>query len=151
MAVVQSTYGRTMTAGAAGAAASTHDWSADSRICESASIPFGYAVSKGSAANGVIKAGTLFTGIAVRDVTLVHTTADRYELYDNVAVATKGDFWVAVEDAVVAQTQAKYNVTTGQLGDSAGTAIVGAYWLTSADAGGLAILRLATGAVDVTT
>jgi hypothetical protein len=140
-----------MTAGAVGAPASTHDWSADSKICESASIPFGYAVSKGSADNGVTKGGTLFTGIAVRDITLVHTTADRYEQYDNMAVATKGDFWVTVADAVTAQTQAKYDTTSGQLGENTGTAIVGAYWLTSAAAGALAILRLATGAVDVTT
>jgi hypothetical protein len=147
---VQSSYSRYMTAGAAGAAASMHGWDADTKQA-AGNIPFGYAVSKNATQDGVVAGGTLFTGVAIRDITLVHTTPDRYESGDNVGVLTQGDIWVLVEEAVVAQTQAKYDTSTGQLGKAAGTAISGAYWMTSADAGALAVLRLATGAVDVTT
>ncbi len=147
---VQTTYSRRQPIGSNGAPATMYGWDADTRIAEAA-IGFGLAVSKGVADDGVVKGGALYVGIAVRDITLTHDTADRYETGDNVAVAQRGDFWITVEDAVVAQTQATFNASTGQLGSSGGTAIAGSYWVTSADAGGLAIVRLATGAVDVTT
>jgi hypothetical protein len=123
--------------------------SADTKQAEG-NIGFGVVVSKGSADDGVLAAGTLFVGVSIRDVTLDHATADRYEDGDNVAVMTRGDIWVAVEDAVVAQTAVKYNTSTGALGSDGGTTISGAVWKTSADAGGFAICRLG-GAEDVTT
>jgi hypothetical protein len=147
---LQSTYGRRMPIGVNGAAATTHGWDADTRIAEG-NITFGRAVSKGALDNSVVIAGNGYCGIAIRDISLVHDTADRYEDGDNVAVATRGDFWITVEDAVVAQTAIKYNATTGQLGSDGGVTIDGAYWVTSASAGGLAIARLATGAIDLTT
>jgi hypothetical protein len=147
---VQSTYSRYMSDGTPGAWASISPGNmADTKIAEG-NIGFGLAVSKGSAQHGVLVGGTLFVGVSVRDITLVHTTADRYEAGDNAAIATEGDIWVRVEEAVVAQTAAKYDTSTGQLGKAAGTAITGAYWLTSADAAGMAKLRL-TGGADVTT
>lgn len=147
--VVQSTYNRYAPDGANGAAASMHGWDADSKQAE-ATIGFGLAVSKGEADDGVVKGGALFVGVAMRDITLVHTTPDQYEDGDNMAVMTRGDIWITVEDAVVAQTAVTYNASTGQLGSSGGTAISGALWKTSADAGGLAICRLG-GAEDLTT
>ncbi len=146
---VQSTYGTRMPIGANGAPATTHGWDADTRIAEE-TIGFGLAVSKGDLDNSVTKGGALYCGIAIRDVTLVHDTADQYEEGDNVAVATAGDFWITVEDAVVAQTAVLFNASTGQLGSGGGTTIEGAYWVTSADAAGLAIVRL-TGDINLTT
>jgi hypothetical protein len=146
---VQSTYGTTMPIGSAGAAATTHGWDADTKQAEG-NIGFGLAVSKGEADDGVLLGGSLFVGVSMKDITISHDTADRYEAGDNVAVMTRGDIWVVVEDAVVAQTAITYNTTTGALGSSGGTAISGAIWKTSADAGGFAIARL-SGANDVTT
>jgi len=151
MAALQSTYGRRMPIGANGTAATTHGWDADTKQCGSASIGFGLAVSRsGSSDNAVVLGGANFQGISVRDITLVHTTADRYELKDNMAVATAGDWWVVVSSAVVAGKGASYNTTTGALGPTGGTAIAGSIWMTSASTGGLAILRL-NNTLDVTT
>jgi hypothetical protein len=125
-------------------------YDSDTWICESASIPFGVVVSKGTGVRGCVKGGTLYAGVSIRDITLVHTTADQYELTDNVGVAIKGDLWVRVEAAVVARTAVKYNTTTGALGSAAGTTIAGAIWMTSAGAAGMAVVRLDT-ASDVTT
>ena len=149
MAVVQSSYGRRMPIGANGMAADMQGWDADTKQCESASIGFGLAVSRGTKDNSVVLGGACFAGISVRDVTLVHTTADRYEQKDNMAVATAGDWWVIVAANVLAGRAVSYNTTTGQLG-SAGTAIAGASWVTSASTGGLAIVRL-NNTLDLTT
>lgn len=147
---VQSTYGRTMPIGAAGAAATMHGWDADTRQCESEAIGFGLVVSNGEADDGVVLGGSNFAGVSMRDVTLNHDTADQYEEGDNVAVMTRGDIWVLAEDAVTAHTAITYNTTTGALGSSGGTTIADAIWMTSAAAGGLAIARL-SGTLDVTT
>lgn len=147
--IVQSSYNRYMTAGAPGAAATTHGWDADTKQAEG-TIPFGLAVSKGVADDGAVKASTLFIGVSMRDVTIVHDTPDQYEEGDNMAVMTRGDIWVRAKEAVVAQTAVKYDTSTGELGKAAGTAITGAVWKTSADAGAMAICRL-NGGEDVTT
>lgn len=149
MAVVQSTYGRRMPIGANGTAADTHGWDADTKQCESATIGFGLVVSRGTKDNSVVLGGANFQGISVRDITLVHTTPDLYYAKDNMAVATAGDWWVIVAANVVAGRAVSYNTTTGQLG-SAGTAIAGAIWMTSASTGGLAIVRL-NNTLDITS
>ena len=147
---VQSSYSRYMPFGVAGAFAEmSANNNVDTKQAEG-TIGFGIAVSKGEADDGVVAAGTLDVGVSVRDITIVHDTADQYEEGDNVAVATRGDLWVVAEDAVVAQTAVLYNTSTGALGSGGGTAIGGAYWLTSADAGGMAKVRLQD-TVDVTT
>jgi len=148
--VLQSTYSRYMPVGAAGAWATMTGWDADTYQAEG-TIPIGYAVSKGAGVRGCVKGGTLFIGVAIRDITLVHTTPDQYEVSDNVGVGIRGDIWVRVEAAVVARTAAKYNTTTGQLGASGGTTIVGGVWMTSASAAGLAVLRLEGPEGDLTT
>lgn len=149
--VVQSSYSRYMTEGVAGAPATMHGWDADACILESTSAGFGLAVSQGSDANGVILGGALFRGVTIRDITLVHTTADRYEQYDNLAVMTRGDIWVTVSEDVVKGNQAHYNTSTGAIGDSSGTAIAGSRFMTSASSGGKAILRLGDASMDLTS
>jgi hypothetical protein len=138
-----------MSAGAPGAAATMHGWDADTKQAEG-TIVFGRAVSKAVADDGVVQAGTLFVGISMRDITLIHDTADQYESGDNVAVMTRGDIWVRAKEAVHAQTAVKYDTSTGELGKAAGTAITGAVWVTSAGVGEMAICRLSDGQ-DVTT
>ncbi len=147
---VQSTYDRYMPVGVAGTFAEmSANNNVDTKQAEG-TIAFGIVVSKGEADDGVVAAGALYVGVSMRDITIVHDTADRYEEGDNVAVATRGDMWVVAEDAVVAQTAVTYNTTTGALGSSGGTTIVDAYWLTSADAGEMAKVRLLD-AVNLTT
>jgi hypothetical protein len=137
-----------MSAGAAGAAATMHGWDADTREAEE-TIGFGLVVSNG-VDDGVILGGSNFAGVSMRDITISHDTADQYEDGDNMAVMTRGDIWVLVEDAVTAHTLVAYNTTTGALGSSGGTTIVDAIWMTSAGAGELAVCRL-NGTLDVTT
>lgn len=148
---VQSSYTRYNTQlGAPGSFADMSGWDVDSYMAEG-TIPFGLAVSKGAADDGVLKAGTLFIGISVRDITIVHTTADEYETGDVVAVASKGDIWVRAKENVVARTAVKYDTSTGELGKAAGTAIAGAVWLTTTLAGAMGIVRLAQSQGDLTT
>lgn len=150
--IVQSAYNRYMSAGSPGVFATTSGWDADTRVCEtSAGIGFGLACSKGAADIGAVLGGTNFVGISVRDITLVHTTPDKYAQYDNMAVAIRGDIWVRVSGAVTAGQQAHYNTSTGALASSGGTAITGAKFVTSAADGALAILRLGTASEDLTS
>ena len=149
---VQSTYSRYGSAvGAAGAPATMSGYDSDTYYAQG-TIPFGVAVSKGTGDRGCVKGGGTYVGISIRDVTLVHTTPDQYELSDNVGVAIRGDWWVKVEAAVVARTAVKYNATTGQLGSAAGTTIAGAVWMTTqATVNGFAVVRLEGPAGDITT
>jgi hypothetical protein len=57
-------------------------------------------------------------------------------------VMVRGDIWVQVLLEVHVGDVVKYNATTGQLGDSAGTTITQAKYMTAAAPGGLAIVRL---------
>lgn len=151
---LQTTYNRYQPKAQAGMPATMHGWDADTRNVplEADPIPFGRVVSKGPGADDdVVLGGTLYAGVSIRDTTLVHDTADQYEEGDNISVLVRGDIWVLAEDAVVAKTAIVYNTTTGALGSSGGTAIPGSVWMTSADAGGLAIARLTAAMGDVTT
>lgn len=147
---LQSTYGRYMAPGAAGMEADMHGWDNDTGICESASIGFGLAVSRGVADNGVVLGGATFKGISVRDITISHDTPDRYEQYDNVAVKNRGDIWVLVGSDVVNDKQAFYDTTTGVI-SSSGTAIAGAIFLDTQLSGGFSRVRLSNGIGDITT
>lgn len=149
MAVVQQTYNRTMPKASAGQIASTTGYDADTKIIETAGgIPFGYAVSRGTDPRGVVIAGTDFVGVTIKDVTLIHDSAnvDKYIQKELAGVLVRGDIWVVVEDDVAAGDAVEYSATTGQLGSDGGTAIHDARWMTSATAGGLAILRLGSAA-----
>jgi hypothetical protein len=149
---VQSTYNRYAPIAQAGMPADMSSGDADTLVCESAAIGFGLAVSHGSADNGGILGGTNFRGVAIRDVTLVHDTADQYETGDNMGVAVRGDIWIKVVNAVTPGLQAYYNTSTGRIGKTgAGTAIAGAVFLDSADAEGFSRLRLSSAIGDITT
>lgn len=148
--VVQSTYSRYMSAGSPGVFATTSGWDVDTKQAEG-NIAFGLACSKGSADDGAVLGGNLFIGISVRDITLVHTTADRYEAGDNMGVAIEGDIWVRVGGNVTAGQQAHYDATTGVLSASGGVAIAAAKFETSALSGALAVVRLGTASQDLTS
>lgn len=121
-------------------------------ICETASpgIPFGRAVSQGSASDqGVIIGGTLagFRGVTIRDVTLRGDRAadelDAYQVPDNVGILESGDIWVEPTVAVAANDVVWFNATTGTFNISTGIGpIPGARFKTSCGIGGRAILSL---------
>ena len=144
---VQTAFQRYINAGQVGMPATSTDWDVDTRICEtSAGISFGLAVSQGTGDKGCIIGGAAFVGVTRADPTLAQaagvTTVDKYALGDNVAVHVRGDIWVTAEDAVAAGDAVYYDTTTGTLGHSGGTVIEDARWMTSADAGKIAVLRL---------
>lgn len=143
---VQSTYIRYLLPAENGMLASSVNWAADTKICETvAGIGFGLAVSQGSADRGAILGGTAFVGITRKDITLPNVSTpgpDIYQRYDNMGVLTMGDLWVVAEGAVVAGEAVYYNTTTGALGHSGGTKIEDARWMTSAAGGALAVVRL---------
>ncbi len=153
MAVVQSSYAEGIQPAYAGMVANMTNWDADSRICEtSAGIAFGVAVGLGTADNGAIVgagAAAQFVGITVRDPTLViqsGQTVDKYQQYDTMAVLTEGDIWVTVGASVTDGADVSFVASTGVLSSagSSGTQfiIAGARWMTTADTGELAIVRL---------
>lgn len=147
MAPVQTTYAENITKGAAGMPASMSGWDNDTRIVETdAGIGFGLAVSQGAESDrGAVLGGADFVGISVRDNTLAANNEDTYLDGQNMAVMVRGDIWVVAEDAVAVGDAVEYNATTGALGSDGGTAIANARWMTSAGAGGLAIVRLGGG------
>lgn len=144
-AVAQSTYGTTQPAAVAGMWANMTNWDADTRICETAAgIGFGLACGQGSADKGAVLGGALalFVGVSVKDITLVHDTADEYQQNDNMSVATEGDIWVQTSVATSPTADVHYDATTGVFATSGGSGpIVGARWMATRDAG-LGLLRL---------
>lgn len=149
MSVVQSTYSETLPIAQAGMPADA-DYSADTRICESAAIPFGVAVSQGTSDNEALigaASATVFAGVSIADKTINNDGgADGYNQYDNMGVMTRGDIWVTVGGDVTAGGDVTFASTTGVLSSAAtsGTqfAVTGARWMTTATSGNLAKLRL---------
>lgn len=148
-AVVQASYSENIDAARAGMRANMNIDRVDTRICETeAGIGFGLAVSQGTGDKGAVIGGTLagFSGITVRDVTLEPGDEDVYQEGANMGVLTEGDIWVVAAAAVSAGQVVHFNATTGALTNTGGQGpIVGARWMTSADQGGLAIVRLGGG------
>ena len=149
MPAVQTTYATAMQPGAEGQVATMlNDDNSETRTCETAAgIGFGRAVSEGANARGAVLGGaTKLVGLSIRSVTevpLAGQTVDLYQQYTNMGVMLAGDMWVRPIAAVTHGSPATYNATTGQLNPaSAGVAIAGSRYLTSAGAGELALLRL---------
>jgi hypothetical protein len=151
MPVVQSTYNATMAPGKEGMVAT--QWGgalhAETRICETvAGIAFGRAVSQGAGSKGAVLGGTAanFLGITMADITLVTQTGqtvDLYQRYQNMGVLNSGDIWVVAVNGATAGAAATFDGTTGQINPAAGgQAIAHSRFLTTASAGGLALLRL---------
>jgi hypothetical protein len=138
---VQVAYERYINVGQAGMPASASGWDVDTKICQSASIGFGLAVSQGSIDRGaLLGAGTTqVIGISCHDVTLPAIDGpDAYILGDNMGVAVRGDWWVPIvagdsPDVIPGDTVYCDN-TTGNLGSAGGggkTKIDNARWMTS--------------------
>jgi len=144
MAQVQTSYQERMPVAVAGMPATMSGWDVDTKLCETdAGIPFGRAVSQGAADRGVVLGGTGFLGVSMRDPTLPPSSGDINLDNMDMGVLVRGDIWVEVSADVAVGDAVAYNTTTGLFG--AGQAIPNARWMTSADANGLAILRLAGG------
>lgn len=154
---VQTTYTQYITPAQNGTPASMTGWDVDTKIFEDTSpavgLPFGVAVSQGVSGDRGVRigalSGSLFVGIVRADPTLRNNNAiftDRYQDSDNVAVFVRGDIWVTVESAVSPGDSVLFNATTGVMGHVGGTAIPNARWMTSASAGGLAVVRLGNAA-----
>ena len=149
MSVTQSTYSENMPIAQAGMPANA-DYSADTRICESAAIPFGIAVSQGTSDKEALIGGAsaaVFAGVSIADKTINNDGGvDGYNQYDNMGVMTRGDIWVVVGGNVTAGGDVTFAATTGALSSAAASgsqfAIAGARWMTSATSGNLAKLRL---------
>lgn len=150
MPTVQSTYVENQPVALPGMAADA-DFSADTRICETAAgIAFGVAVSQGTADKGALVGGAsaaVFVGITISDKTIQNDGgADGYNQYDNMAVMYRGTIWVTTGGAVNDGDDVTFNSTTGVLSSTAAGAgqfaIAGARWMTTAGNGGLAKIRL---------
>jgi hypothetical protein len=149
MPAVQTTYSATMQPGVEGQIATMlDDDDVETRTCETAAgIGFGRVVSEGTNARGAVIGGaTKYIGITAKDPALViqsGQTVDLYQRYSNMAVLLEGDIWVRPVAAVTHGSAATYDGTTGQLNPAtAGVAMAGSRYLTSAGAGALALLRL---------
>jgi hypothetical protein len=160
-APVQSIYTRYQPIGQNGDLASSINFSADTRIVETAAgIGFGLAVSQGVLSDaGCVIGGSAFVGVTRRDVTIARADlsatpgqipqntypVDLYPQSDNVGVLVTGDIWVNCYASVTPATAVTFSATTGQFG-LAGTTITDARWMTtavgSAGTPALAVLRL---------
>lgn len=100
------------------------------RICETAAgIPFGVAVSQGTADKGVVIGGSAFVGISVRDITQIgHPIdplnsgwgdVDKYPQYMNMGVMTRGHIWVMAKGIVAPGDPLYYEATGGTFGKDA--------------------------------
>lgn len=142
---VQSDYNQYGPRGLNGARASMRGAGGDTGIA-GAAIPFGKAVSRVSdSERKVTKGGLAFRGVAQSDTSLsatTHPTADQYETGDNVIVVNDGDLWITVTETVAPGDPVGYHATTGQLGVT-GMEIEEAVWLTGAESGDVALVRLA--------
>jgi hypothetical protein len=146
---VQSVYTRYQPNLQNGEVASSINYSADTRIVESAGgIGFGLAVSQGTNDQGCIIGGTAFVGITRSDKTLARAditpplTIDVYPQYDNAGILITGDIAVIPDNAVTAGEAVYYSTTTGKLGHSGGTVIEDARWQTSGAAGTVQVVRI---------
>jgi hypothetical protein len=153
---VQTTYIQYINAGQNGMPATMTGWDVDTRTFEDVSagqtgLGFGLAVCQGVADNGCrlgLVSGRNFVGISRADPTLANVqqsanvTVDHYANGESVPVHVRGDMWVVVENAVVADQAVTVDAVTGQLGKTGGTALSNARWMSSAQAGGLAVVRL---------
>jgi hypothetical protein len=148
----QTNYNRFMSEGQAGMPASGHPFSDDSYTCESAAIPFGRVVARGTADRHAIlgnPSGHVVQGISLRDISAKpdNSTPDQANQYENVTVRTAGDVYVLVTGAdAVEGTVPKYNITTGEVqgNGGSGSALTGARFVKSATQGNFAIVRLLT-------
>lgn len=106
--------------------------SVETRLCETAAgIPFGVAVSQGTADKGVVIGGSAFIGLSIRDITQAGApldplnvsgwgTPDLYPQYANMGVMKKGHMWVQANAIVLPNAAVFFEATTGKLGGASG-------------------------------
>lgn len=113
---VQSTYTDEIRPGFVGMIANSELANKISRVLESASLAFGIPVARGVNDNGCRTMATtrVLLGITVADRTLLHDTADRYEIGDNVAIMTQGSIWVMAGAAITPASLVAWNPATGR-------------------------------------
>ena len=112
----------------------------DSFAAEGA-IPAGAVVERGTDPQKQVKVST--TPANVIGIAIFENKVEETPLYPDkyaVPVMTFGDVYVEVADAVIAGTAVKLS-TAGAIG-ATGTAIAGMTFMTSAEAGGLAVVRI---------
>lgn len=146
---VQSTYNRYLTAAQNGMPASESGWDVDTKIFEenaspAAGVGYGIVVQQGVNDRGARIGGSgIIVGITRSNVSnIVSEFTDKYSGGQNMGVAIRGDWWFTTEAAVVAGEAVYFNAATGVLGHSGGSLLSNARWMTSAAAGGVAVLRL---------
>ena len=133
-APVQPTYTRYQPIAQNGMLADTVNFTADTRIVETAAgIAYGLAVSQGVNPDGIIIGGSAFVGVTRTDITLPRSDTftsgpDVYQQNDNAGVLVMGDIYVFCYGNVVANAAVTYDTTTGKLG-AAGTTIAQAKWM----------------------
>lgn len=149
MSFTQTSYSENMAAAVPGMPLNA-DFSADTRICETAAgIGFGLAVGQGSSDKGgklgASDAGE-FVGVSIRDKTLNNDLSDKYAQQENMGVMTRGDIAVVVGSDVAPGDVVTFDSETGVFSATEAGAgqvqVVGARWMTSANNGGVAVLRL---------
>ena len=108
-----------------------------------ADIPFGIALTRAASGdNEVDLGGTAFAGIVVStQVQDPNLATDGYASRESVGLLDIGSIWVAPIVAVVAGEPVAFDPATGEI-SNAGTAIPGAEFETSANAGELARIRM---------
>jgi hypothetical protein len=115
MGNVQPNYDATLSAGYEGQIADTRLSDIISRICEPASIGFGLAVIRGTAANEVkLGAAGEFVGLSVRDLALPAANEDVYLVGNTMGVMVKGTMF-AKAIAAVTHGDKVYRTPTGTL------------------------------------
>ncbi len=87
--------------------------------------------------------GGQLLGMAKRDINVVHSTADRFEQYDNVPVVDLGKMFETAGATVTAGEQAYWNESTGRFTNTVTDYFLnGCYFDTSAVDGGIVILKI---------
>jgi hypothetical protein len=146
---VQTSYSINTIRGYAGQVADLQNSEIVSGLVESASIPFGVAVSRGTDDDQVVKGSTDFLGISVRDLArqgALTTAVVQYLQTENASVIRRGTVYAVAPSGATAGQVVKYNTTTGVLG--AGTAgggeveLQGATWETTVGSGAIGVIRL---------
>jgi hypothetical protein len=122
-----------------------------SRSIETAAgAAFGLAVSRGTDADSqAVIGGTAFLGVTLRTLDLegaANTGAISYAVTETAAIISNGYVWVVCPTGCVPGDAVNYVAATGVLDSGAAAAgeqaLNDAEWVTTAAAGGLAVLRL---------
>ena len=114
---------------------------------DSAGIALGVPVYQGSNDGGCSATGTLLLGISVRERSLNPETPNIFAENESARIIAQGAVWVTVSSAVSAGEPV--TLTAGnEFSASGATAMSGAVFDTSADADGLARIRLTGGFTD---